>query len=265
MGRAAGPGGAPARRRRIALALAPAAIAALLAGPRPGAADTPGSCVRDTATGLGACLEDATARYGHGVLGEGGEWERLSLGPRAGPALTHRLGAGHVFEDLHPRLADLDGDGFPEIVTVRSGQASGAAILVYSAAGGRLREIAATPAIGRRHRWRAIAGIAELDGAPGLEIAEVDRPHLAGILRIWSFRDGRLTEIAAAAGFSNHRIGESAIRSVVRRCADGPEVVLPDRGWTELVAVRLEGGALRQRRLGLPASDAGLGRALACR
>ena len=46
---------------------------------------------------------------------------------------THRVRLeGQVFEDTAPRLADLDGDGAPEVVTVVSNFAEGAQVMVWA-------------------------------------------------------------------------------------------------------------------------------------
>lgn len=251
--------GALAWHRVAGRTLAPAAMVALLGWPGPAVGGAVEACQKDSATGVGACLAQLTTWYGHDVLGGYGEWETLSVG-----AARVTLPEGAVFEDTHPRLADLGGDGFPEIVTVRSGAETGAAIVVYSATGGTLREIAATPPIGTRHRWRAIAGIADLDGRPGLEIAEVDRPHLAQVLRVWSFGPEGLTEIASERGFSNHRIGERMIQSAVRHCGEGPEIVMPDIRRERVLGVRVSGGEIDARDLGPWQGGKGLDWAVAC-
>jgi hypothetical protein len=48
-----------------------------------------------------------------------------------------------------------------------------------------VRLLAATPHIGSANRWLAPIGAADLDGDGRVEIAYVDRPHLARTLRIW--------------------------------------------------------------------------------
>lgn len=233
-------------------------------------------CEWDRASRLKACLIEPTGRYGHNVLGPNSEWSRLSLelggdGKAAsGISIAEiELPTDRVFEDVAPRLVDLDGDTRPEIVIVEASRGQGAEIVVYghrSAGdhGAALRKIAATLPIGRGFRWRAIAGIADLDGDGRIEIAEVETPHIGGTLRVWSWRDGALVELATLPGFSNHRIGEDFITSIIRDCGDGPEVVLPDFGWRGLYAVRLEAGALGRRALDLPANTVGLARAFAC-
>jgi len=197
----------------------------------------------DEGMGVRVCFEGPTARYGHGVLGETPEWSRLSV--VGGPAVE--LPADRVFEDVAPRIVDVGGDGTPEVAVVESSAAGGAQLAVYGVDRGALRKVAATPEIGRRYRWLAPAAWRDLDGDGAVDFVYVDRPHLAGVLRVWSFAAGGLYEVDAVEGFSNHRIGDATIASAVRDCGEGPEIVLPDFGWTGLRAVRFVGRRLEVR------------------
>src|SRR5690606_28377321 len=107
-----------------------------------------------------------TTRYDHGVLGDAVEWGTLVLRT---DRVTRRivLPPDRVFEDLTPRLADLDGDGAPEVITVETDLTLGARLAIYGESG----LIAATPFIGRPHRWLAPLGAADLDGDGRVEIA----------------------------------------------------------------------------------------------
>lgn len=214
-----------------------------------------------------ARYSEPTTRYAHGVLGDDVEWGALELilGPCADCAqaavrkVTIRLSETRVFEDLAPRLVDLEADGSPEVIVVESDMSQGARLAVYDETG----VIAASPFIGRANRWLAPVGAADFDGDGVQEIAYIDRPHLARTLRVWRFDADGLAEVAAATGLTNHRIGEAGIASGIRDCAAGPEILTADAGWTRLVATRLEDGSLVARDLGRW-SDAGLRDALAC-
>ena len=173
-----------------------------------------------------AWFDGPTTRYGHNVLGDLPEWERLCLAIGASRA-CHRLGPEAVFEDIVPRLADLDGDGRPEALVVESTVTHGAALVVYTLADGHLIR-QSLPPIGRRNRWLAPIGIADLTGDGHPEIAYVETPHLGKRLKIWSWRPSGPKLIFEAAPFSNHRIGERHITSAFRQCGQHTEIILPD-------------------------------------
>lgn len=229
----------------------------------------PGSVTVDPDTRGAVCrawFDNPVTRYRHFVLGREHEPETLwvnAIGNQGlcGHALT--LNADHVFEDVAPRLADLDGDGTNEVIVARSHLRQGAQLAVYRWTGTNLILAATTPYIGRSNRWLAIVGAADLDGDGAMEIAYIDRPHLARTLRVWRYADGTLTEAAAATGLTNHRIGEGHISSGIRACDDGPEILTADTNWTRLIATRLNGQRLAARDLG-PWSPQALVAALTC-
>ncbi|MBY6116253.1 VCBS repeat-containing protein [Mameliella alba] len=188
-----------------------------------------------------ARYEGETTRYPHGVLGDEIEYDTLAVTLSDGRILRRRWETPLVFEDIAPRLWDVTGDGRPEVVTVESHEARGARLAIWTVENGDLRPLAATPFIGQRFRWLAPIGAADLDGDGHVEIAYVDRPHLAKTLRVWRYRDGGLSEVAALAGFSNHRIGWDYIVGGLRDCGEGPEMVLPSGDWRHLMIVRFDG------------------------
>ncbi|MEM1383418.1 MAG: VCBS repeat-containing protein [Pseudomonadota bacterium] len=218
--------------------------------------------------GLRAQFGERTDRYGHNVLG-GNEYAGISVAFAPEDGVERRfevsLPDDRVIEDVALRLADLTGDGVPEIVTVEASRAAGAELVVYGGLeAGALVKRAATPPIGRPFRWLAPAGIADFDGDGRLDVAYVETPHLGGTLRIWTLSRGELIELASATGFSNHRIGEPFITGGVRDCGSAPELVLPNFGWTRLMAARLVGAEITAERItdGLDLQD--LPRHLAC-
>lgn len=201
-----------------------------------------------------------TSRYAHAVLGDDVEYGSLLLTLASGKRLEVVLPNNLVFEDTAPRLADLDGDGAPEVIVVESDQSQGARLAVYDATG----RIAATPFIGTRFRWLAPVGAADLDGDGAMDIAFVDRPHLVKTLRIWRYDARKLREVASLSGLTNHRIGETDIAGGLRSCAGPPEMILADAGWTTLMAVRFDAGRLQTEAIGTDTSRAGFARALSC-
>lgn len=210
---------------------------------------------------VAADYAEPTTRYAHGVLGDAVEYGALRLRLADGRRLLIRLPGARVFEDLAPRLADLDGDGDAEVIVVETEVTQGAQLAIYDETG----KIAATPPIGRSHRWLAPIGAADLDGDGVIEIAYIDRPHLAKTLRVWRFAEGRLTEIASAPGLTNHRIGQDFISGGIRDCGTGPELVTADGDWWAIMATRLEGGRLISREIGSFDGPSSLAAALACK
>ncbi|RMH45500.1 MAG: VCBS repeat-containing protein [Alphaproteobacteria bacterium] len=218
---------------------------------------------------VAAGFGDPTTRYDHAILGDDIEWGALRLRTADGRRLLVRLPTSRVFEDTAPRLADVDGDGAAEVIVVETDLSLGASLAVYDAGG----LVARTPFIGRPHRWLAPVGAADLDGDGRVEIAYVDRPHLLRRLRVVRLAGGRLHEIAAIDGVTNHRIGDRDISGGVRDCGTGPEMVLLDPGWRRILVARLRpaGGEGAGTSAGIVLVDAGpnapgrLAAVMACR
>lgn len=209
---------------------------------------------------LSARYVDPTDRYAHGVLGDAIEWGGLEITLADNRIRTVTLPQNHVFEDLAPRLADLDGDGNPEIIVVEADMARGAALAIYGPEG----KITETPHIGTRFRWLAPIGAADLDGDGFAEIAYVDRPHLAKTIRVWRYRDRILHPVASLPGFSNHRIGEDFISGGLRSCSGPTEMVVATGNWSTLSAIAFDGEAFAVTDLKRPPTAANWRAALAC-
>jgi len=203
---------------------------------------------------------DPTDRYGHRVLGAGGEWAAMELTLDDGTTRRVTLPDSLVFEDISPLLADLDGDGAPEVIVVESSLRHGARLAIHGPEG----RIAATPHIGTRNRWLAPIGAADLDGDGHMEIAFIDRPHLAQMLRVWRFRNGALSHVADARGLTNHKIGWDFIPGGIRQCGDTPEMITAVSGWSQIAATRLEGTTLASTPIGPYRGPESLDAALAC-
>jgi len=218
-----------------------------------------------------ARFTEPTSRYAHAVLGDSEEWGAMEIrtdkghgsGTATSRTLTYiiRLPITSVFEDIAPRLADVDGDGEPEVIVVETQVEQGASLAIYDQTG----KIVATPYIGMRNRWLAPIAIADLDGDGFTELAYIDRPHLAKNLRVWRFAHGALSPVAALEGLTNHRIGERDIAGGLRDCGTGPEMVVANADWTRLMAVTLTGATLRARDIGAHKNRVSFAHALACR
>lgn len=187
-------------------------------------------------------------RYHHDILGDVPEWGALRLRLRGGAVREIVLPETQIFEDIAPRLADLDGDGAPEVIAVQTSLSQGARLTVWGAEG---QLLAATPYIGRSNRWLSPIGAADLDGDGAIEIAYIDRPHLAKLLRIWRYQDGKLLHVVDHAGLSNHKIGWGFIPGGIRKCAgQPPELITASGDWRQVVASRLQGGQVQSVAVG---------------
>ncbi len=225
---------------------------------------------KDAETEQLAWYEQPTSVYAHGVLGDAIEGRRLTLtSPRSNldcGVFTVDAGNDHVFEDTAPRLVDVDSDGILEVIAVRSSFSNGAQLVVYREGSEHTLEImAATPYIGQRFRWLAVVGAADLDGDGEIEIAYVDRPHLAKTLRIVSVDGSTLVQEAAVGGVTNHRIGEADIAGGIRDCGAGPEMLMATGDWSQMLAVTFADGTLEAEAIGTETSRAAFARAMDCR
>jgi hypothetical protein len=209
-----------------------------------------------------------TTRYDHGVLGDKVEWGALILTVDKcwgceGKIIKQkviRLPESRVFEDTAPRIFQ-DEDGITSVMVVETDLARGARLAIYDENG--LRD--ATPFIGRTHRWLAPIGAADLDGDHRIEIAYVDRPHLAKRLRLWRFEGGKLRHLGDLEGLTNHQIGWDFIAGGIRDCGQGPEMITADAGWARIVATRFDGKTLRAREIARYEGPKSFGPVMECR
>jgi hypothetical protein len=207
----------------------------------------PPGALRDSRVATGrldiarAWLADPTSRYRHGVLGDAIEAGSLIVERRDGGRDTVKLPHEAVFEDLEPRIADLDGDGREEVIVVKSYLARGSALAVVGLRAGRCAILAETPPIGHANAWLNPAGIGDFDGDGHTDIALVRQPHVVGRLELWSWRQGSLQKAAEIADVSNHFIGSRALHMSATADFDGdgkPDLAVPslDRKSLRLVA-----------------------------
>ncbi|HZL31617.1 MAG TPA: VCBS repeat-containing protein [Pseudolabrys sp.] len=162
-----------------------------------------------------AWLSEPTTRYDHGILGDNIEAGALTIETRDGKLHSVRLKDDAVFEDLEPRIADLDGDGRDEVIVVKSYLKRGSALAIIGLRKGRdlgrYEIVAETPPLGGPHRWLNPAGIADFTGDGKPDIALVRQPHVIGELELWSFSEGRLRKVASLPSAANHIAGTRAL------------------------------------------------------
>lgn len=186
-----------------------------------------------------------TARYDHGILGDAIEAGCVVAKDASGQSLQFTLPEANVFEDITPRLADIDGDGQNNIIVILTSLQKGASLAVLGQQDGGLTIIAQTPYIGRSHRWLSPAGIADFDGDGRLEVAFVRTPHIGGTLEFWGFDNNRFHQHKAIKGFSNHKIGLTRVTTSRLKDFDGDgvtDLALPNANWSKIRIISLAKG-----------------------
>lgn len=223
--------------------------------PAPFIADRPADALPDSQPGHGrndietAWLVAPTTRYSHGILGDTTEAAGLRVTMANGQQLVFQLDSDSVFEDLQPRVVDLDGDGRDEVMVVRTYLNRGAALAVFAVRGGDLYLRAETRPIGRSNRWLNPVGVGDFDGDGTLEVAYVETPHIGGTLRIFTLKGNRLTEDGKLSGFSNHGIGSKnlGLSAILDVDGDGSDdLLIPGDGRRNLRIVSFAGGKFRE-------------------
>ena len=204
-----------------------------------------------------AWYAEPTERYDHGVLGDAVEAAALKITDNNGATYTFRLPSTEVFEDIAPRLADLDRDGQDEVVTILSSRTRGASVAVFKLTGNAFNKVAQSDFIGRSNRWLNIAEIDHFSGNRRPDIAIVETPHLAGTLKFLTLRGNHLTLVAGAKGFSNHFIGSNELRLSTKTDFNGnkiPDLIVPSLARDMLFVIGKKDGSLAElARIQLPA------------
>lgn len=178
-----------------------------------------------------------TQRYAHGALGDTVEGGSLVVVTADGSRSEFVLPETQVFEDITPRIADLDGDGTNEVVAIRSSQTGGSAVAIYGLEDGELVEHGWSSENGRPNRWLNVAAI--IPGAHGvMTVYAVRTPHIGGRLLSLNYGNGRIVERNdIATDLSNHVFGsrEQGMSAFADFDGDGAaDLVLPSQDRAKL-------------------------------
>jgi hypothetical protein len=177
--------------------------------------------------------------------------------PRPVPVKTDRVEAGPdaVFADREPRLADLDRDGTPEVLVVKSYRDKGSVLAVIGRREGAWAIVAETPPTEPK-AWLNPAAVADFAGDGAIGVALVRAPDRDGLLQLWTWEKGRLVLRHEKAGYANHAFGSAALDLAAAVDLDGdgrPELVIPTLDRTSLAVLSLKGDIRELRRIPLPA------------
>lgn len=171
-----------------------------------------------------------TRRFAHGVLGDAVEAGSLVAVTVSGSRVEAVLPDDQVFEDITPRIADLDADGTNEVIAIRSSVSGGAGVAIYGLVNGALKLRGAGTENGRANRWLNIAGLVpHPDG--GLTLYGIRTPHIGGKLFSLDFRNGTVSERNdIATDLSNHIIGSRELgMSAVGAFGGRVELIVPSQ------------------------------------
>jgi hypothetical protein len=193
-----------------------------------------------------AWLGAPTRRYPHAALGSAVHAGSASVQLKSGRILNYALPLHRVFEDLQPRLVDIDNDGKDELILIESDALQGAALVVFGLRGDALIELARSPHAGSTFRWLNFVGAADFEGRldGNLNLAAVITPHIGGVLTLYRYKPPHLVPFAKAMDVSNHKMGspEQALSSIVTTSKQAPTILVPDMSLRALHALRWQSG-----------------------
>ena len=187
-----------------------------------------------------------TDKYAHGILGDRIEAGQLVVAAN-GQILDVTLDSLYVYEDVRPRLYDVDGDGELEVIAIRSHIDLGGGVVIYKIEEDTLVEYAYVEEIGSRNRWLNIVAINDLDNDGVVELAWIQTPHIGGILKVAKIFEGMMTPLSEASEYSNHAIGEiNLCLSALTDSPTGKVIYVPNQDRSNIVGFTFQNNSLTE-------------------
>jgi hypothetical protein len=184
---------------------------------------------------ISARYVDPTGRYNHGILGDTIEAGGL-LVIKNKKEYYYKLAETNVFEDLRPKLKDVDNDGEPEFITIQTHMDLGASVCIYKIVNGKFLKLCQSSYIGQTHRWLNIAAIDDLDNDGNIEVAWIQTPHIGGLLKIARVEGDSLQIVDEIDGVSNHQIGSRNLCLAVVTFSGNQKIMyVPDNSHTSIL------------------------------
>lgn len=183
-------------------------------------------------------------KYTHGILGDKIEAEQLVVVTDS-VFYSITLANEYVFEDIRPRLHDVDGDGALEFICIKTHKQEGAGIAIYKIVNERLVEYAHLSEIGTAYRWLNIVTINDLDNDGTVELAWIETPHIGGVLKVAKILAGELQVIDETRAYSNHAIGERNLcLSVLTQQLNKKVFYVPNQSRNKIIGFSFENNKL---------------------
>jgi len=185
-----------------------------------------------------------TERYIHRVMGDSVEGAGLMI---VMDSIFYELNLpdNYVFEDIRPRLFDVDQDGKLEVITIRTEVSNGAGIAIYKVIENELKEYAFVPEIGLSNRWLNIVAMNDLDEDGTVELVWIQTPHIGGILKVAKIEAGEMTVLDEKSEYSNHGYGDRNLCLSVLAQEDQEKIIyVPSQDRTKIVGFKYRDNAL---------------------
>lgn len=187
-----------------------------------------------------------TERYIHRVMGDSVEGAGIVV---VIDSVFYELTLpdNYVFEDIRPRLFDVDQDGNLEIITIRTEVSNGAGIAIYKVIDNALKEFAFVPEIGLSSRWLNIVAMNDLDEDGIIELVWIQTPHIGGILKVAKIQAGEMIVLDEKSQYSNHGYGDRNLcLSVLNQEGLEKIIYVPSQDRTKIVGFKYTNNTLQK-------------------